>query len=349
MIVFDNIIFSLQRVGGISTVWGSLIQNSLAKGLDIAFLEHQRALENEVRANIDLSSQPFLPTPHLPIRAHQYRSPALRSLSDKFIFHSSYYRTSSNPKAVNIVTVHDFTYSFFMTGLQRKLHQRLSYCAINRADHIVCVSENTRNDLFRLLPHIAKDRVSVIHNGISEQYHPIDNPDIKYADYVLYVGRREGYKNFAFAVNAVKQSGHKLLVVGMPLSRAERHLLDDTLGADRWLSEPYPTVERLNELYNSVVCLLYPSLYEGFGMPVIEAQRAGCPVIAFEVASIPEVMGKSPLLVPHDHCEQLPDKFAILNSQAARSEIIAAGIENSRRFSLEAMTEAYHALYASIK
>ena len=96
------------------------------------------------------------------------------------------------------------------------------------------------------------------------------------------------------------------------------------------------TSEELNKLYNEALCLLYPSDYEGFGLPVLEAQKAGCPVLAQNNSSIPEIIGEEGLMIQHDTPERMAAEMAdIVRQLLSRptDKIIAAGIENAKRFS----------------
>ena len=111
------------------------------------------------------------------------------------------------------------------------------------------------------------------------------------------------------------------------------------------------TQEQLNTLYNEALCLLYPSDYEGFGIPVIEAQKAGCPVIAQNSSSIPEVIGSQGLLVAHGTPERMAQEMADLVRQLksrSNQELIAAGFENAKRFSWDNTYRQVKQVYENI-
>lgn len=350
-IVFDNIIYSLQRYGGISVVWTNLISRILSKGdTAVSFIEYEDAKNNIARKTIDLPQGSVYHFSLFGIRFFRYLNTSLRKemdvlKQDKFIFHSSYYRLCKDKNAINVTTVHDFSYKFFVTNpLVREINCRQIFNAIRESDHVVCISENTRKDLFRLLPDVPEQKVSVIYNGVDGRFFQLEGVQKK--DFVLYVGKRDRYKNFEALIEPIAELGCKLKIVGPSLSTKEidqmkRYHLDYEYCGVCSDSE-------LNLLYNEAFCLLYTSLYEGFGLPVLEAQMAGCPVIAFNSSSIPEVIGDDRMLIDSFSVREFQERFDILHNPIERRKIISAGIDNAKRFSWEKMANEYHALYLSL-
>ena len=155
------------------------------------------------------------------------------------------------------------------------------------------------------------------------------------------MGARGGYKHFDIVPEILAQSGLNLVLTGAPLSESE----ESQLKGIAYHYAGHVSTEELNRLYNGAFALIYPSLYEGFGLPVIEAQRAGCPVIASNASSIPEIIGDRTLLMDHSTPEDALEKLAVLNNPEERARIISAGLENARRFSWEKMYQEVQALY----
>lgn len=346
MIYLDNIIFSLQRHGGVSVLWGKLINSLLKLGMDVRFMDYKNANCNEIRKQITIPSEFLITNTNLPIAIERYLRPKI-SNSDKFIFHSSHYRISNNMSAINVTTVHDFTYERFFSGIQRKIHMWQKYKAINNSDMIICISENTKRDLLNYLPDIPEDKIRVVYNGVSEDYKPLNYINDKYSDFILFVGGRQSYKNFNFAASCAKAVKKKLLIVGAGLSFNEMEFLNNNLGQHNYLNIVHPNNDELNNIYNSVFCLLYPSLYEGFGIPVIEAQKAGCPVIAMNSSSIPEIIGNGGILLSNSNLDEFKSKFQTLSDN--RDNLVRAGIENAKRFSWEKMTDSYINIYKELQ
>ena len=301
---------------------------------------------NEVRRSLVGINVEQCHSKHLQIE--RYLDPPIVN-NKPFIFHSSHYRICKNKCAINVTTVHDFTYEKYRKGLPLWVHSWQKFRAIRKADIVVCISENTKRDVLHYLPDIDENKIRIIYNGVSTDYKVLDTD--KYTNlgnYVVFVGSRQPYKQFDLVVQSLKDTQYKLAIVGGALSEKEERFVNEVLGKDNYVQLGYLSNLELNELYNKAVCLAYPSAYEGFGIPVLEAQRAGCPVIAYNASSIPEIIGKTPLLLDELSIVDFRSKLEILKDKTKRDEIIATGLENSKRFSWERMGNEYVALYKEL-
>jgi mannosyltransferase len=174
---------------------------------------------------------------------------------------------------------------------------------LRAADQIITVSQHTKRDLLEFHPYIPQDRIKVIYNGVSNDFYPLDEQDKQYLPenggrpYLLYIGSREHYKNFRFTVDLLKESPDlDLYIIGSKLLRNEvQYLMKKVPG--RWRHFNHITNFRLNQLYNMAYALIYPSKYEGFGIPLLEAMKAGTPFLALNNSSIPEVAGEAGVLL----------------------------------------------------
>lgn len=346
-IVFDNIIFSLQKAGGISVVWQELLSRFINSGRDsLSFIEYPSNTENTFRQKLDLSLGSIISPHYNWFNIERYCNPSIKN-DTPFVFHSSYFRTCLNKNAINITTVHDFTYDYFYKGKRPGafIHLWQRNRAIRNADAIICISENTKKDLLKFLPDVDERKVNVIYNGVSEEYKIIQNKNPTLNEYILFVGERVAYKNGHWFAEAIKHSNYKVLFCGKPMTEEEIIFYNKILGPERYLVKSGITNEELNFIYNSVKCLVYPSSYEGFGIPVLEAQRAGCPVIAYNASSIPEIIGNTPLLMNELTKEELLSKLSLLENENVRYKIIEEGLSNSKRFSWDNAYIQYRSLY----
>jgi glycosyltransferase involved in cell wall biosynthesis len=341
-IIFDNIIFSLQKSGGISVVWQNLIKNILEENqTHIKFLEYENCNQNYFRSEINIPENLIskLSKNYLFFNRYLNLDPITQ---DKHIFHSSYYRYEKNPKAVNITTLHDFTYEYFFKGIAQRIHTYQKKQALFNSKGIICISENTKKDLLKFYPNLNK-KIKVIHNAANECFKPLNsnavikkNHPFTDFDYAIYVGDHTSkYKNFEMAIEACRLSRKKLLIIGgKKLTDNDLQNLTLKVGKDNYISLNNVSNEELNYYYNKSYCLLYPSIYEGFGIPILEAQAAGCPVIASDCSSIPEVIGNRNLTISNPSGSKIAEKIKELNlNTSLRQESIEMGLEKSKHFS----------------
>ena len=348
-IIFDNIIFNGQKTGGISVVWYELLKRIiLDTRFACFFIEDPDSKNNIFRKKLNLNTNTLLKQ-GLIFKFRRYINPKI-NLNNKFIFHSSYYRTSNNPNAINITTVHDFTYEYFSKGLKRFIHTYQKNRAIRNSNFIICISENTKKDLLKFVKGVDENKIRVIYNGVSENYFQIKNTNLNLLpfeknSFVVFVGARGGYKNFSFAVEAISQSNKNFIIVGKQFTKKELDFLNSKISKTRYRLFTQISDDFLNIIYNNAFCLFYPSKYEGFGIPVLEAQQAGCPVIAYNGSSIPEIIGDTELIFNDFDINTIVKLFIIINNVDKRKLIIQAGIKNASRFSWDRMVKNVTELY----
>lgn len=358
-IILDNIIFSLQQAGGISVVWYELLKRIL-KDNELKPLFIDEVSQNLFRQNLFISESSILNNSlsKYPTIISRYLNPKISQY--KGLFHSSYYRISNSSDISNITTVHDFTYEYFRYGIVKYIHQFQKGHAITNSKRIICVSHNTKADLLKFYPKIKEDRIKVIYNGVDKIYKSLMNKDeillnklipFSTGEYVIYVGDRKAlYKNFNLTIKACKISNQPLVIVGGgQFNEKEIHALKETLGINKFKHLIGISNEQLNLIYNHACCLLYPSLYEGFGIPILEAQRAGCPIISTKFSSIPEVAGKGAILIEEVTEYQIAEMLNLLKKDSLIvSNLKDEGFKNSQRFSWDICYHQTKALYKDV-
>ena len=247
-----------------------------------------------------------------------------------------------------IVTVHDLVrlcFGLTKETISERVLLKLDKRYIRRASHIIAVSQCTRNDLIKYLK-IPEDRISVIYNGVD---HSIFKPyDTKLLDkpYILYVGSERPRKNLsrmfeAFAKLKLESPDLKLVKVGI-FGRSKEY----RMGMMRKLSSlgitqdvifvDYASELDLAHYYSSATLLVYPSLYEGFGLPPLEAMACGCPVVTSNTSSLPEVVGEAGIVVnPYDTGALTQAMRQVLTDDRLRGDMVRKGLEQAKRFSWE--------------
>ncbi|MBA7700736.1 D-inositol-3-phosphate glycosyltransferase [subsurface metagenome] len=247
-----------------------------------------------------------------------------------------------------IVTVHDvvrFCFGFDRETIIERILLKLDIRGIKRASQIIAVSQNTRNDLIKYLK-IPDNRISVIYNGVD---HNIFKPyNIKLLDkpYILYVGSERPRKNLdrmfeAFAKLKGEFPELKLVKVGIS-GRSLKYRRNTmrklgSLGITRdVIFIDYPSELDLAYYYSSANLFAYPSLYEGFGLPPLEAMACGCPVITSNTSSLPEVVGEAGIMVnPYDTDSLTQAMRQVLTDDRLREDMVRKGLEQAKRFSWE--------------
>lgn len=356
-IYIDNIIFKWQRSGGISVVWYELIKRILKEKqqeFQYYYIEYFGTDRNLFHKSLAIpASNILLSKANNLFKLKRYFSETIKKERDRFIFHSTYYRICTNNKAINIITVHDFTYEIYNTGITKWIHCITKHKSLRKADYIICISENTKKDLLQFVNGIDKKKVRVIYNGASDDFHYLAKEKneqwekVLEKSFLVFVGSRASYKNYNIAVKIAAKANMKLMIVGCKLNSKELKFTKEYLDTN-FEELGYINNNELNKLYNKAFALIYPSSYEGFGLPVIEAQKAGCPVLALKKSSIIEIIGNQEQLISKLNVDLFCKQIDKLKDFNYREKIIQEGITNSKKYSWDKTYLKYKELYQEI-
>ena len=275
-----------------------------------------------------------LPARNQPLRMF-WRLPALLAREHPSLVHLQYV-IPPGYRAPAVITVHDI--SFERSRSYAPLYDILAMRAlvprsIRRAKRVFTVSEYTKGEIVERY-RVAPERVVVTPNGVDPIFHP-DGDRAPGAPYLLFVGAIQPRKDPLTAVEALARLDPELRLVfagpekhGAP---AVRRRVEELGLAARVSFRGYVAREELPTLYRGAECLVFPSRYEGFGLPVLEAMASGTPVVATTATSIPEIAGDAAVLVAPGDAEALAD--GVRRALADRDRLRAAGLARAGRFS----------------
>ncbi len=265
-------------------------------------------------------------------------------------------------KCKKVITVHDLAFIKHpnVFSFQKYLYKRfITPLSIKNADKIIADSENTKKDILDIF-NVEPSKVQVIYLGADQFFKPIQDKilkkgiSIKYGldkPFILSVGTLEPRKNLKRLINSYlalkndKKIDHELIIVGKK-GWLYKELMIETEGVrilENVDSEDLPVI------YNCADIFVYPSIYEGFGLPVLEAMSCGVPVIASNSSSIPEVLGDSGILVdPYNEEELGHSILKVLSDSSLKSDMSKKGVERAKIFSWEKTAIETARLYSNI-
>lgn len=247
------------------------------------------------------------------------------------------------PKKNTIITIHDLNLPG--TGIKRKILMWLFVrFPVSRAGYITCITEATKRELLKVCPK-SVDKISVIYNPISPEYEYKRKEFDAANPRILHIGTRDN-KNLERVILALKDIKCHLVIVGN-LNHRQLSLLKSN--GISYTNKFRLTDQEILDEYLSCDIVSFPSLYEGFGMPIIEGQAVGRPVLTSNRAPMNEVSGDAVVYVNPEDVNSIHNGFLkIINNEELRSSLVTKGLDNVKRFAASNIAEQYMALYNRI-
>ncbi len=377
-LLYDHQIFSIQNYGGISRYFCELMENlipfpDVSFSLALKYSYNENLLNRSELNNYWSNRNNFFINPvfpliqkkiHLNVLYHlhinQNESIRLLKKNDFEIFHPTNY----NPyflkhlgKKPFILTVHDMIHELYPEYFPsqdpiKKWKQKL----IREAESIIAISHNTKNDIIKFF-NIDPDRISVIYHGNPLEFtesscnKPNIDDHIFNNRYILFVGNRLHYKNFYFFISSISPLFRKYNDIslycagGGPFTTKEKNLFKelDILERVRYFAV---NDNIMRELYKNAQAFIFPSLYEGFGLPILESFSCGCPVVASNCSSLPEIADDAACYIdPHNAESIIQGVESILTDEDYRDELIRKGNERIKFFSWEKTARETKSVY----
>lgn len=340
--------FSVQKYGGVSRYFIELDRclNELGESSSIfPYIYVNKYLKEEsYPRGVYFSSLPN----KLRIKLNDlFMSAQIKRAEPDILHHTNYTANDFGiKKAKKVVTVYDMIHEKYWGKFSEVKKE-----SVLSADHVICISNNTRDDLLGLYD-LDEAKTSVIYLGNEIRNVRAAKLELDYR-YILYVGHRDEYKNFsglleAYAGSKSLKDTVKIIAFGKKFKQREIGLINK-LGICGGVINMTGGDDVLSALYQEAEVFVYPSKYEGFGLPPLEAMSYGCPVICSNSSSIPEVVGDAAIQFDPENTEQLAQNIEdVLNSSDLRNKLIAKGYDRVKMFTWRKCALETQKLYKSL-
>ena len=356
-VLYDYQIFQQQKYGGISRYFielcnymGERNKVSLFKGYN--YNEYKLGGKNK---NIDVTS---IKRNGFKYFKHFYNIPNYLNFRRKYlhsnvdVYHPTYYVDTGIDYKIMVVTVYDMIHEMYPENFRfidrtAKNKKKL----LDKADGIIAISKSTKKDIVNFLK-IDEQKIRVIYLANSLRYEIESMPFVE-KDYILYVGNRRGYKNWERFIHSFARSKYKNDIAcvcfgGGEFSPNEMNLLKK-YSLENNVINISGDDSVLANLYKYATAFIYPSEYEGFGLPPLEAMYYGTPVLAGNKSSIPEVVGDAGILFDPLNIEEITFQLdRVLSSKELRDHLMKKGVKREKEFSWARCAEETEKYYKSL-
>lgn len=361
-ILFDNQIFQAQKYGGISRYFNE-ISNLKVYGVDTEIINHNNF--SKVKIKKDVISRGIRYSKRKlgidkPMTINNYPEILTERiiLNDFDIFHPTYYHTYflNYLKMPYVLTVHDMIHEIYPEYFYFKDRTSLLKKELcDKADAIISVSETTKIDLLEIFKTDENKITTTLLGSGFDKVNPLKPSKTEdLYNYILFTGNRSSYKNFYFMINAISEfflsdKTLKLVCTGNPFTINElQYFKDKKIGENITHVSPKSDSE-LAWLYQNALCFIFPSLYEGFGIPILEAFASKCPVISSTGGSLKEIGGKGVNFFNPKSQKELKIALAdVLYNNSTKEKLIKNGLYEFQKYSWDKCRKETFDVYKSL-
>jgi len=361
-ILYDYNAFSIQEYGGISRYYTELNNVLFNKpGIDNKIIApihkniHLKKNKSNLKLNVYLKTYPKYSSSIIK-KYNFYTSNLLINIIKPDVLHQTYYSNETyklNTKTKLVITVYDLIHEIFYKDFGLKEDYRPKTNSLLNADLIICISNNTKKDLMRFY-NIQESKIRVIHLGCTnfDLNRAIDRKLVTNDPYILFVGSRKRYKNFhnlllAYSKSSKLSQDLKIICFGGgKFNTAELNFFNDLKIKEDSLIQLNGDDKFLSMLYKKAEAFIFPSLYEGFGLPTLESMKNKCPAILSNHDTLREVAGDAGIyfdpLDPDSICQRIEE---VVYSDSLKQKLIDRGIEHVKKFTWEKCADKTEEIY----
>lgn len=352
-IIYDHQIFTSQNQGGPSRYFVELIK-------ELIILKNEPIIISPIHNNIYLKKilSKYKKESFSEINKN-YATQMYNDVISKYYFnkldydlyHLTYYNNCISTKKPKVVTVYDLIHEKYMDEFNLKELPKKKI--LKNIDHFICISNNTKNDLIKYY-NIDEKKISVtylasfINTSKTEELH-FNKP------FFLYVGSRKRYKNFKLLLQSysclpeIKKNFDIVCFGGGSFLKEEIDYMNKLFIDPKNIQQIEGSDENLIALYRNSEALIYPSQYEGFGLPILEAMTCGCPVLSSNSSSLPEVYGDAALTFENNSVENLSNCIKkIVTDSTYKNLLIGKGYKQVNKFSWKKCAQETSNIYENL-
>lgn len=369
-ILYDTEIFDLQIFGGISLYFFKLFDYfSKDKNIDftvpIVYSDNQYIRNSNLLKPMSFYGHDFLFRKQLTkFFTFQNGINTVEQLKKQNfdLYHPTYFNLNFLNYLNNkpfVLTIHDMTVEvlpeYFIFDKNTENTVKTKKYLIEKAARIIAISENTKKDILEFA-NIDENKIDIVYHGKPfESVEKTENIDYLPEKYILFVGQRSKYKNFVSFISAISeillkdQDLYLICAGGFNFSRTEKEIINSLNLSNKILYTGIESENKLISLYKNASCFVFPSLYEGFGFPILEAFQCGCPLVCSNTSSFPEVAEDAACYFdPYDEISIKVSVENVIYDQNLRNNLIEKGYKQVENFSWYKTTEKTKKVYEKV-